>query len=85
MVKVYITKYALSSGIFSVHGELFANDGAVSYRREGGRFIEHAHGKDFHLTAEEALARAEEMRISKLKSLEKKIKNLSEMKFQIKD
>lgn len=85
MTKVYITKYALTAGIFAVDGRLFANDTAVSYKQEGASFVQHAHGKDFHHTPEEALARAEEMRISKLKSLDKQMKKVSAIKFEIKE
>lgn len=85
MTKVYITKYALTYGVFAVEGSLFADDTAVRYKRAEGYFVKHAHGKDFHLTEEGALARAEEMRIAKLKSLDKQMKKVSAIKFQIKE
>lgn len=85
MTKVYITKYALTYGVFTVEGELVADGTAVSYKRDAGYFQEYAHGKDFQLTEEDALARAEEMRIAKLKSLDKQMKKVSAIKFQIKE
>lgn len=85
MPKVYITKYALTYGIFSVEGSLSADGTAVRYKREGGYLSEIAHGQDFQLTEEDALARAEEMRIAKLKSLDKQIKKVSAIKFDIKE
>ena len=40
-----------------------------------------AHGKDWHRTPEQALARAEEMRLAKIESLKKSIKKLEGLKF----
>lgn len=84
MAKIYVTKYALSSGIFSAEAQVSTDGKRASYKQEGGYFDECAHGQDFHLTEELALKRAEEMRIKKLKSLDKQIKKVSAIKFEIK-
>lgn len=83
MTTAYITKCALTTGIFraegKVNGELF--------RIPGGSYFDsyyHGNGKEWHLTEEAALARAEEMRIAKLKSLNKQMKKISALKFEIK-
>ncbi len=86
MTIAYITKYALSVGVYKVDGE---QNGAMFIQpadREDGRsyYPQYFQGKDWHLTEELALARAEEMRIAKLKSLDKQMKRVSALKFEIK-
>jgi hypothetical protein len=85
MTKIYVTKYALTSGIFSVDGEISEDGTMASYMKSSTWFKEYAHGNDFHLTKESALSRAEEMRITKLQSLDAKAKQISAMKFSIKE
>ena len=77
-VKAWVTKYALSSGIEFVNGEVNHNvsSSMLSY---GVRCV--AHGKDWHRTPEAALARAEEMRTAKIASLKKQIAKLEKMTF----
>lgn len=65
MTKIYVTKYALSSGIFSAEAQVSADGKMASYKQEGAYFNGYAYGRDFHLTEELALKRAEEMRIKK--------------------
>lgn len=77
-VKIYVSKYALSSGIFEVMAKV--EDGMATCRREG-RFIECFHGKAWHYTKDQAIAEAEEMRIRKLKSLDKQAKKVAALKF----
>lgn len=85
MTKIYVTKYALTSGIFSVDAAIDSAGKMATYRQSGSYFTEYAHGNDFHLTKEAAQNRAHEMRIKKLQSLDKKIKQISAMKFEIKE
>lgn len=82
-VTIYVTKYALTTGIFTVQGEQSSDD-LFFYKSEGSGFTNFARGNDAHLTEEAALARAEEMRISKLKALDKQMKKVSAMKFEVK-
>lgn len=79
-VKIYVSKYALSTGIFEVMAKI--EDGMATCRRDG-RFIECFHGKSWHYTKEHAIAEAEEMRIRKLKSLEEQAKKISALKFEV--
>lgn len=78
MTTVWITKYALSTGIFKVEANTH-KDNMVTWK--SGGFMQFAHGQDFHLTAAGALDRAEEMRIKKLQSLDKQAKKIAAMKF----
>jgi len=81
-MKAFITKYALTDGILEFEGEI-AGDGMFRYRRSAEHYEEFAHGegKDWHITRESAVSRALEMRIAKLKSLDKQISRISAIKF----
>lgn len=83
LTKIYVTKYALSGGIFEVDAKVYDDgSGMASFKRERSTYTEYVHGKDFYLTKAEAVARAEEMRMAKLKSLEKSAKKISALKFE---
>lgn len=73
----YVTKFALTSGIWSGEVELDSNisDTMVSVGSE------HYHGNDWHRTEAAAKERAEWMRIAKIASLEKQIARLQQLKF----
>lgn len=73
----YISKYALTKGIEAVHGKQF-----YDYRGylDAGRNVLYRTG-DWHLTREDAIERAEEMRKKKIESLKKQIAKLEKMKF----
>jgi len=83
-MKVWITKYALTNGIIEVDGDISTcSTKLFTYRHGAGTFMQSAYGegKEWHRTREEAVVRAEEMRITKLKSLDKSIKKISSIKF----
>jgi hypothetical protein len=81
-MRAYITKYALSQGIFSVEGRLHSGEyDMFIYRTANSHFDQYAHGKDFHLTRKAAIERAEEMRKRKLDSLIKQQAKISNMTF----
>ena len=82
-VKIYVTKYALTTGIFTAQGEQSSDD-SFFYKMDGSSFTQYARGNDVHLTEEAALERAEEMRIAKLKALDKHMKKVIAMKFEVK-
>lgn len=83
MTTAYITKYALTTGIYKTEGT--AKDGMFVQPSQGlGTFPCYFHGKEWHLTKEDAIAHAEEMRIKKLKSIDKQMKKISALKFTIK-
>jgi hypothetical protein len=84
LTRIWITKYALTSGIFEADAEVEKNsDGmaVVPKNYETGTYAQYFHGKDWHLTREGALTRAEEMRVKKITSLKKQLKKLEEMNF----
>ena len=84
MTKAYITKYALTEGVYEVCGDLSEFTGGLFVEKILGVYPQY-HGRgDWHLTPEAAIAKAEEMRIKKLQSLDKQMKKLSALKFEIK-
>ena len=76
-MKVWITKYALTQGIFEKECQ-YRGDGMIM---DELNTCYHGEGKDWHRTKESAVKRAEEMRQKKIQSLQKKIKKLEDMKF----
>jgi len=87
-VKVWITKYCLTSGIQEIEAEVCSTNEDMIKKvkdREDStcRYDEYYHGKgkDWHTTKESAIKRAEEMRIKKIESLKKQIKKLEALKF----
>lgn len=74
VLKVWITKYALSSGIKEI--EVNQSDSTLdTVIGESYRDFYHGEGKEWHRTYESALSRAEELRLKKIKSLKIKLKN----------
>lgn len=83
LTKIFVTKYALSSGPFSVMAETQNEGGMASWKGDG--YWNYAHGKEFWLTEEEALADCERRRKAKLASIDKQAKKLQAMTFTIKE
>lgn len=81
MTKVFVTKYALTDGPFYVDAEISHSGAMASYKINS--YTQYAHGKDFWLTEEEALADCERRRLAKLKSIDKTRKKLEAMTFII--
>lgn len=83
-MKVYITKYALTEGITEKEVELCQTNFDMVQTKDGMRFncYYHGEGKEWHRTWESAVARAEEMRQKKIKSVEKQLEKLKNMKFE---
>lgn len=79
MTTIYVTKYALSSGVFTVDAEISSEGSMASWKTNG--WTEFAHGKDFWLTEAEALADCERRRQNKIKSIEKQKAKLEKMTF----
>ena len=83
-MKVWITKYALTSGIFEASATICDDISPTMIAVEERGFLRQCfHGRDWHRTKEAALARSEEMRIGKLKSLDKQAKRIAAMKIEI--
>ena len=81
MMKVWITKYALTSGIKEIECEDCEN-GAVKEIENPLPTFYHGEGKEWHRTKESAIQKAEEMRQKKIASLKKQIEKLEEMRFE---
>jgi len=86
-MKAYITKHALTVGILDVEAEPFQSSPGTpimvtwSYRGGWCKGAAHGEGKQWHRTKEEAVARAEQMRLAKIVSLKKSTKKLESLNF----
>lgn len=84
-MRVWITKYALTQGIYEKEAELSfpGNEDMIEVitTTSGPKEFYHHKGKDWHTSREDAVERAEQMREQKILSLKKQIKKLGEMKF----
>lgn len=80
VLKVWITKYALSSGIkkIEVNQSDSFPDAVIG---ETYRNLYHGEGKEWHRTYKTAVSKAEEMRLKKIESLKKKIEKLEKKRF----
>ena len=85
LTEVFVTKYALTSGPFRVMAEVNESKGMCVYKTPGSYFHQYAHGNDFWLTQEDALADCERRRAAKIKSIEKQKNKLECMTFTIGD
>jgi hypothetical protein len=81
--KVFITKYALTSGIIVADMDVREDAGYCWGKPPGYRYATGFSGKDFHLTKEEALQDCENRRIKKIATLKKQIVNLENLKFKL--
>ena len=82
MEKVFITKYALTKGILEKEAEIcdYGNGHIRAYVK--GEFSSYSLGKEAFRTREQAMERAEKMRLKKDRFFEKKqIEALEKMKF----
>jgi len=80
---VYITKYALTTGVTVVNGAEHCksiNERMIEYRPQGSMPI-YVHKPDWHETLAEAKARCEVMRKAKIASLKKQIAKLEALDF----
>lgn len=82
LTKVWITKYALTKGIFSAMAE--TNDRRAYIPRDHitGVYSRVFGCNDYHFSKELAIERAEEMRVKKIQSLEKQIVKIESLKFK---
>jgi protein subunit release factor A len=80
-MKVYITKYALTSGILEIEARNGTAENMVCYRSKGASYDQYAHGNDWHVDIDSAKAKAEQMRQAKIASLKKQIAKLEKLEF----
>lgn len=78
---IWVTKYALTSGVFSVQAE--TRDDTYYYSRPGADSISQQFCLgEWHLSLDEANAKAEKLRIKKIEALKKKITALEKLTFK---
>jgi hypothetical protein len=78
-MKVWITKYALSQGIYEVDAE-DCGDGMVADK--SARYPQYFHRNGWRPTHHEAVVQANQMRVAKLASIAKQIVKLKTMTFE---
>lgn len=77
--KIYITKYALTKGILTTTADAFTiNDDGKGVWFEEGIIVDFP---DWHWHVEDAIARAEELRLNKIKALKKNLEKLEKLDF----
>lgn len=81
-MKAYITKYALTQGIYEIEALETNNPNMIKDKRSSIS-IYHGKGKDWHLNREDAIHKAEEMRKKKIESLKSQIDKLEKMNFTL--
>lgn len=83
MAKVFITRYALTSGIKEVETEIYKSDfkNSPNYIISDNAYNCHYIGKDAFIDKSEALNKAEDMRKKKIVSLRKQIEKLEKLSF----
>lgn len=82
-MKAFITKYALTQGIYEIEAEICHSinpDMISNINRQNNCY--HGEGKDWHRTKESAIERANAMRATKIKNLQKQISKLEKLEFQ---
>jgi hypothetical protein len=80
-MKIYITKYALTTGIETAEAETTHTPTMMWVKRQYGGIG--YHGTEWHFTLEDAIAQAEKMRAAKLKSIEKQSTKIKMMDFTV--
>lgn len=83
MNTVYVTKYALTAGIKTMETDSDITGRMIAVKESLG-YTNYLHGDDWHTIPEKALARAEEMRLRKIDSLEKSLKRIRALSFALK-
>jgi hypothetical protein len=86
-MKIWITKYALTKGIYSFETKPKDNEAVVARTLVNGDldYYQYFTKNQWCKTKEEALAVAEEMRIKKLQQLDDQIRKLSVKKIKVTD
>lgn len=78
-MRVWVTKYALSSGIEEIEVEPCGDDGSMVKDPRGcGQYL---HRPDWHVDRDEAVRQAEHMRQRKIASLRKQLAKLELREF----
>ena len=88
-MRVWITKYALTSGIFSVADAEIRKtiDGSeyIHIKESGLHMESYVFGNNYRLSKEDALIDAEKRRQKRIASLKRSLQKMENMNFDIKD
>jgi hypothetical protein len=84
-VKVWISKHALTNGAVDQRIGDPTDHGAFYVERSEFSAAEYYRRGEWHETYEQAVERAEVMRLAKIRSYEKRLKQLKAMKFEVKE
>jgi len=84
-VKVYVTEYALTSGVYRTEAEISKCGRFASAKNQFGLNTSYTLGKSAFFNLEEAKADFEKRKASAIKSAEKKIKKLKSLEFSFRD
>lgn len=79
-MKVWITKYALTEGIYEAEAE-DCFDVSPTMIKVKDEYINYFHGNDWHRTREGAISRANEMKTKRIASLKKQIAKVETLEF----
>lgn len=79
-MKVWITKYALTKGIFTAEADVSSEYPNMATLHKSAA-MDHYHGNDWHRDEASAKARAEVMRNTAVKALDKKRAKLLQLTF----
>lgn len=82
MIKVWVTKYALTQGIFEKTGEVDEECPKMFCARNTGGLDEYYHYPEWHYSLSDAKEHAFKMKLSKIKSLKQKIVKLENIKIK---
>ena len=80
-MKVWITKHALTQGIFEVEAEISENFKNIC-SHENGIYHTYYHKPYWYENKEDAIKHAKKLQEKMIKSLQKKIKIISEIEFK---
>jgi hypothetical protein len=81
-MKYWITKYALTQGIYEIEGEIKEHTPRMCVRiKRSGGLPEYYHKPSWHETKASAVAYAKKLRSNKTAALEKQIQKLNSMEF----
>ena len=80
LAQVWITKYALTKGIYKEAVEI---DGNMASTCVGWRTHYHGEGREWHRSEQSAVKRAEELRMAKIESLEAQLRKLNALVIKV--
>ena len=80
IIHVWISRYALTQGLFEIDARVCSSPDMIEKVDISG-FPTYFHGKEWHRTKEDAIKRAESMKLAKIKNLKKQLEQLEQLKF----